>query len=252
MDNSEVVALVAAGVSEETIVVAINNAPESEFDTAPQALIALKDAGASETILQAVLARAASPGPGTAPSASEDESTPGPGFQSVEDEAALLPPQVLPKKNGRYFTRFTLHYERDEWPATNYSRGTILPINTEVELVKMKRKSVKLRILETGETLECVNIRKYTNQNTAEFATQLLSSEPTRIEAYGDEIADMLRNGVLRLGMTKQQVLLSRGYPPRHETPSIEGNQWVYWSSRFVKRTLAFQDGVLVRGRGLH
>jgi len=45
---------------------------------------------------------------------------------------------------------------------------------------------------------------------------------------------------------------MTRGYPPRHKTPSLDGDTWVYWSSRFVHRTLVFQDGLLARGRSIN
>jgi hypothetical protein len=51
--------------------------------------------------------------------------------------------------------------------------------------------------------------------------------------------------------MTKEQVLMTRGYPPRHRTPSLEGNRWVYWSSRVVQLTVVFDGDVLIEGRGL-
>ena len=61
-----------------------------------------------------------------------------------------------------------------------------------------------------------------------------------------------VRNGDMRKGMTKELVLLARGHPPAHETPSIEGDRWVYWSSRFVKLTIVFVNGRLSEGRGLY
>jgi hypothetical protein len=45
---------------------------------------------------------------------------------------------------------------------------------------------------------------------------------------------------------------MARGYPRAHETPSIEGDRWVYWSSRFVKQTSIFTDRRLSEGRGLN
>ena len=39
----------------------------------------------------------------------------------------------------------------------------------------------------------------------------------------------------------------------KYETPSItnDNGRWVYWSSRFVKITYVFRNGILEDGRGL-
>ena len=56
----------------------------------------------------------------------------------------------------------------------------------------------------------------------------------------------------LRKGMTREIAIMARGYPPAHETSSLESDRWVYWSSRFVKLTVVFSNGRLSDGRGLY
>ena len=72
-----------------------------------------------------------------------------------------------------------------------------------------------------------------------------------QVEKLSPEIAGSIRSGQPLRGMTKEQVLMARGYPPGHETPSLDGDRWTYWSSRLVKHTLVFTDGRLSEGRGL-
>ena len=85
-----------------------------------------------------------------------------------------------------------------------------------------------------------------------EVARLIFAIEQTPLEEFSDELAAEIRAGTLRKGMTKEQVLMTRGYPPAHETPSVESDRWVYWSSRFVKLTLVFSNGRLIEGRGIH
>ena len=54
---------------------------------------------------------------------------------------------------------------------------------------------------------------------TSTIAT-LPGSGADREARQGDD--RRIKNGVLRFGMTKEQVLMSRGYPPAHETPSLD------------------------------
>lgn len=59
--NSDVISMTKAGIGEQTIILAIQHGP-AKFDTSPQALIALKGAGVSDQVLNAILAAAKSEG----------------------------------------------------------------------------------------------------------------------------------------------------------------------------------------------
>jgi len=149
-------------------------------------------------------------------------------FEVLNDEAAILPPVITPEIGQKYYTRFTLYYERSSWPATNYERGALLHFNSEVLLVEMSVSDVTLLLTEDKKKIDSENIEKYTETNLMGFGQRLLSAESTPINKYGDEIAGYIVGGDLQLGMTKQQVLLTRGYPPKHVTDSLEEDRWVY------------------------
>lgn len=53
--NSDVISMVKAGIGDQTIILAIQRGP-TKFDTSPQALIALKNNGVSDQVLNAILA----------------------------------------------------------------------------------------------------------------------------------------------------------------------------------------------------
>jgi hypothetical protein len=59
--NADVIRMARAGISDQTIILAIQRGPV-QFDTSPQALIALKGAGVSDQVLNAILASANSKG----------------------------------------------------------------------------------------------------------------------------------------------------------------------------------------------
>ena len=116
----------------------------------------------------------------------------------------------------------------------------------------MSGSKLTLKRLDNGQEIKVENENKYTKKSIPEIAAMMLSTQKTPIEKLPDEVASAIRNGDMRKGMTKELVLLARGYPPAHETPSIEGDRWVYWSSRFVKQTVIFVNGRLSEGRGLY
>lgn len=43
--------------------------------------------------------------------------------------------------------------------------------------------------------------------------------------------------------MRKEAVIAAIGYPPGTGTPSLEANEWRYWTSRFDTFIVRFKDG---------
>ena len=151
-----------------------------------------------------------------------------------------------------YFLRSTLKVEDGEYVATNYARGITVPINTPVRIEAIKSGSISLHRIDTGEKLQVKNVEKYTRKTMTEVGSLLFANEETDLDRLPAELAASIRNGEMRKGMTKEQVLMARGYPPAHETASTESDRWVYWSSRFVKQTIVFGNGRLIEGRGIY
>jgi hypothetical protein len=252
MNNQDVIKMHKAGLSEETILAAMQK-EKQEYTTDTDALIELKGAGISEKVIQAMI-RLQSPetasSSGESPSAGSAAS--GSGGVFWQDFPSIAPPPAEVSTGKDYFTRFTFHEEKNEHKTTNYARGAIVPINTPVKLISMSGSKLTLKRLDNGQEIKVENENKYTKKSIPEIAAMMLSAQKTPIEKLPDEVASAIRNGDMRKGMTKELLLLARGYPPAHETPSIEGDRWVYWSSRFVKQTVIFVNGRLSEGRGLY
>jgi hypothetical protein len=68
MNNDAVIKLVKAGLSDDLIVTTINGSPAA-YDTSADGIIALKNAGASDKVIAAIIARAAAPATPAAPPA---------------------------------------------------------------------------------------------------------------------------------------------------------------------------------------
>jgi len=49
------------------------------------------------------------------------------------------------------------------------------------------------------------------------------------------------------VGMSKEGVVFAIGYPPPHETPRLEGDQWRYWKRRFDSILVHFENGRVTR-----
>jgi hypothetical protein len=221
-------------------------------------LIELKTAGVSEKIIQTMI-KLQSPSATSSETSSASSSasasasaSSGSGGVFWQDFPSIAPAKEIVATGKDYFTRFTFHEEKGSHSSTNYSRGALVPINTPVKLVSMSGDKMVLRRLDSGQEIKVENEPKYTKKSLTELAEIMLSSEKTPLEKLPEEVAASIRNGEMRKGMTRELVLMARGYPPAHETPSIEGDRWVYWSSRFVKQTIVFSNGRLSEGRNLY
>lgn len=164
-------------------------------------------------------------------------------FEAIKKEAPI-------KSGESYYMRHNLMFEKDSWDATNYWRGTLLQINTPVKVVAIGGNSVT--IAWEGFLLKLEN-GKYTKVDTATLAKRMLSRTPVSLENFDESTRNAIRAGTLSRGMTREQIIMTRGYPPAHKTPNIDADngRWMYWSSRFVYVTYVISGGILTEGRDL-
>jgi len=243
LTNKDVIKLVEAGLASDTISLSIRSASDTNFDTSANGLAALASAGVPDSVVQSMISREAG-GASAAPAPVTVRP-----LKSVRRK--VLPPAITPSIGQQYFTRFNFWYERGRHSTTNYSRGTLLPINSKVTLESIGAKKMVVT-LESGDSVTLALAQKFSLRSLDEIAAELFSDRQIPIDRLGADLAQAISQGNLRLGMTREQVLMTRGYPPRHKTPSLDDERWIYWSSRFVHRTLLFQDGILVKARGIN
>lgn len=237
LGNDDLIALHKAGLDEDVIITKMQQ-ESADYDLSTDGLIELKKAGISDKVIQKALLLQSG--------GSVDDDEP------IGDIPSIAPPMIKPTPGNDYFMRSTLHYERGKSLATNYARGTLLPINTEVELISIRGDNIRLRRKDTDEVVTIVNVPKYTLGSSEELAGLVLADRMTPLEQIPEKFSRAIKGGILRLGMTKELALMARGYPPAHETPSTDGDIWKYWSSRFVVQTVVFEGDRLIEGRGIN
>lgn len=161
-------------------------------------------------------------------------------------------PQTMEKSNqARIYTSYNLWYEKpDRMYCVNYARGARIPAGTEVMHVDIGRKVFKRHPLirfttkdnreytiyfnkkfHPGVTIEEFKDRLFTKKSFAELTKGLTEKE-----------IESIKKGRLVTGMSKQAVLITMGYPPEHQTPSLDESQWYYWANRFRKEAVRFDE----------
>ena len=70
-----------------------------------------------------------------------------------------------------------------------------------------------------------------------------MSEDPNiRINSYEQDVQTAIRSGKISLGMTKEQVIMSLGYPRSDETPSLLNTEWKYWTADWNEFLVVWGD----------
>jgi outer membrane protein assembly factor BamE (lipoprotein component of BamABCDE complex) len=125
--------------------------------------------------------------------------------------------------------------------AVNYQMPGLIPVCTDVTLLDSSKKRLVFKVNSTGrqynydyhrsalDPLE-IHLQQY-------FGSQCNSAEIQRLSAVDQE---GIRLGKATVGMSKTGVKYAIGYPPKRDTPSLDSNEWKYWSSHFKNMFLVF------------
>jgi hypothetical protein len=128
--------------------------------------------------------------------------------------------------------------------STNYQRDHLIPINSEVEIVGNDGKAIFF--IYDNKLIAMQNIKRYSKITTQELFERSFKPQPVDLSGYApDERALIMKGRVVR-GMSKETVLLTRGYPPAHKTPELSSDDWQYWNGRFNSRIYHFKAGKYV------
>ena len=152
---------------------------------------------------------------------------------------ATLPIDI--KTGNIYYTQVTLQYEKGRYRTTNYRKGTLVPINTQVQLQEISGDEISLDLLPAHTKLRIENVEKHTGDSVTVAFNKLLAKTPLDLNRFTAQEREYIASARVGEGMRKNAVLAAIGYPPITETPSLAGNEWTYWSSRFNRFIVKFQ-----------
>jgi hypothetical protein len=144
------------------------------------------------------------------------------------------------------YTAYNVWYEHPEkvW-STGYEKGTKLPVGTEVRILKRSGKNVVFEDVESGTRFTLLwTAKHHPGVSWRAFVDRFLTPKSLGelTAGFTPEEIDAIKAGEIRLGMSKQAVLVSRGFPPEIQTESIEANVWYYWKHRFGNYSVEFED----------
>lgn len=157
------------------------------------------------------------------------------------------PPGLLQEYQGRsLMTCCNIHYETNEVNDANYFVGSTLPAGTPVQVQAMTGNSVTFTA--DGRTLTMVHSYGSAQESMQQWVSKILVPDDpkAKLATFPRSAQDAIREGRVEKGMTKEQVIMSLGFPPTHRTASVSDNEWTYWYNRWVSYKVQFDNQGLV------
>lgn len=149
-------------------------------------------------------------------------------------------------KDATFYTQFSFFYEGDTHRTTNYRKGVLVPVNTAVKINEIYFETITVTLIESGQVIKLLNVENFSKATTQQIFERTFKTTPVDLGKYSADKAKLIKNGEYEEGMTKDEVLLSLGYPPAHQTPSLSSTQWRYWQNRFNTFILRFDENGIV------
>ncbi len=155
---------------------------------------------------------------------------------------ALTPETLQQYQSRTLYTCCNFYHESDAINDANYHVGTIVPLGSPVQVQAAGRNSITFTAAGTKLTLSH-DYGKDQEPFQQYVDKVLVPGDPrSKLASFPRSAQDAIRDGRVEKGMTREQVILSLGYPATHRTPSTAAPEWTYWYNRWVTYKVAFDD----------
>jgi hypothetical protein len=117
----------------------------------------------------------------------------------------------------------------------------VVPLGSPIRATSYSKHRVKVVVENKNQTL----LNDYSRDLPIEqFAKRFIVSEDpaVKIKTFPQNIQYAIAAGHLVKGMTREQVLMSVGYPASSEVPNLSSNEWLFWITDKVQYRVKFDD----------
>lgn len=130
------------------------------------------------------------------------------------------------------FTCCNLHYNGDWISDANWSINAMIPAGTPIRILSYGRYRAFVEI--DGKPMRLGQDYGREQESLERFATKWVSPKDPRerIATFPPAIREAIRLGRVVPGMDREQVLIAVGYPPTHQTLTLEAPVWHFWTTR--------------------
>ncbi len=167
-------------------------------------------------------------------------------FESVTGKPAPPPPPAAGTRTVPFqgYACCNLHYDGDTIPDSNYAELSLIPAGTPVEVLGYSKNLAFVRV--NGAPMKLDHDRARDREALETWVNKLvLEQDPRpRIATYPPQIREAIRLGKVMIGMTREQAIVSIGYPLPNENVTLDAPTWRVYRSRRGPYQLNFgEDG---------
>lgn len=144
------------------------------------------------------------------------------------------------------FTCCNLHYENDWISDANWSSMPMIPAGASIKVVDYGRYRIDVEI--DGRKMR-LGLDYGRQQSLQAWANKIVVNEDPRrrIADLPAPVREAIRAGKIAIGMGRDEVIVALGYPPMHQTPSLNAPHWKYWHSGFGSFLVVWDDAGRVK-----
>jgi hypothetical protein len=123
----------------------------------------------------------------------------------------------------------------------------VIPVGTPVTILGQGRYRIKIQV--EGQK-QAIGNDYSRDLSLEEFAKRYVVTEnpALKISSYPRKVQDAIGSSHLMLGMSREQVIMSVGYPVSSENHDLNSKFWRFWLSQFAKFTVKFDEQGRVMG----
>lgn len=135
--------------------------------------------------------------------------------------------------------------------TANYSIGHFIPVNTKMIKISKDGPAIEMKIVGADNPytsleyshLKIENEQGYSGKKTKGLFEDYFGTEPIDLEQFPEIIRKEIQQGDIVEGMTRDQVIMARGYPPVHYTENLEDDLWTYFEGPEHTEEVFFANG---------
>lgn len=143
------------------------------------------------------------------------------------------PEKPVPLRIG--FACCNLHYSGDWISDSNLAQLPFIPAGTPIIVKQIERYRYRAYVDVAGKPMRMGLDYGRGQETTEQWVNKMVVLEDPRrrIDTFSPAVREAIWLGRVMRGMTREQVIMSVGYPQADETPWLDVLYWRYWWSSF-------------------
>lgn len=142
------------------------------------------------------------------------------------------------------YTQTNLWYENPMKILALFHKGTMLPVGTKVKITDIGGSAIEFT---REDGMEFRVYTKYYKMDGDEFAKLLFNTNNPmtnggKFQKFSKMEREQIKLGQIKKGMSRDAVIMSYCYPPRHKNPDINASTWQLWKNRWDRLVVTFAN----------